>query len=76
MTSRKDLMNEAVDGLFVTVGVVVLSMASKKIFGEKLTDATTLKDTGKLALGVTASSMLVKYAQSKKWIPEDPFKKS
>ena len=31
MTSRKDLMNEAVDGLFVTVGVVVLSMASKKV---------------------------------------------
>ena len=49
-------------------------MVSKKVLGEKLTDASTLKDTVKLALGVTASAMLVKYAQSKKWIPEDPFK--
>ena len=74
MTSRKDLMNEAVNGVFVSAGVVVLSMVSKKVLGEKLTDASTLKDTVKLALGVTASAMLVKYAQSKKWIPEDPFK--
>ena len=37
MTTRKDLMNEAVDGLFISAGVVVLSVATKKLLGEKLT---------------------------------------
>ena len=44
MTTRKGLINETVDALFVSAGVVGLSMASKKLLGEKLTDATTLKD--------------------------------
>ena len=65
-------MNDAVDALFVSAGVVGLSMASKKLLGEKLTDASTLKDIAKLA--VPGSTMLVQYGQSKKWIPEDPFK--
>ena len=64
-------MNEAVDVLFVSAGVVGLSIASNKLLGKKLTEAKTLKDLAKLAVAVTASTMLV---QSKKWIPEDPFK--
>ena len=67
-------MNEAFDALLVTVGVVGLSMASKKLLGEKLTDASTMKDIAKLAAAVAGSTMLVKYAQTKKWVPEDPFK--
>ena len=73
MSTCKELMNEAVDALFVSAGVVGLSMASKKLLGEKLTDASTLKNIANLAVGVTGSTMLVQYAQSKKWIPEDPF---
>ena len=34
------------------------------------------KGTLVLAGGITGRSMLVKYAQSKKWLPEDPFKTS
>ena len=67
-------MNEAVGALFVSAGVVGLSMASKKLLGVKLTDASTLKDIAKLVVAVTGSTTLVQYAQSKKWIPEDPFK--
>ena len=74
MTTRKELMNEAVDVLFVSAGVVGLSIASNKLLGKKLTEAKTLKDLAKLAVAVTASTMLVLYAPSKKWIPEDPFK--
>ena len=73
-TKRKELMNEAFDALLVTSGVVGISMASKKLLGEKLTDASNLKEYGKLAVAVTASTMLVKYVQPKKWVPKDPFK--
>ena len=60
-------MNDAVDALFVSAGVVGLSMASKKLLGEKLTDASTLKDIAKLV--VAGSTMLVQYAESKKKAP-------
>ena len=76
MTDRKELMNEAYEALLITVGVVGLSMASKKLLGEKLTDAQSVKDIGKLAVGVTASTLLVKYMQDRKWVPNDPFKSS
>ena len=49
-------------------------MASKKLLGEKLTDASTLKDIAKLAVAVIGATMLVQYAQSKKCIPENHFK--
>ena len=52
-------MNEAVDPIFVSAGVVILSMTSKKLLGENLTDASTLKDIAKLVLAVTGSTMLV-----------------
>ena len=71
--NKKELMNEAYDALLVTAGVVGLSLASKKVLGEKLTDASSLKDTAKLAVGV-AVTMLVKWAQDKKYLPVDPFK--
>ena len=74
--NRKALLNESFDALLVTTGIVCLSMASKKLLGQNLTDASSMKDIAKLTVGVTASTMLVKYAQSKKWVPEDPFKTS
>ena len=69
-------MNEAYDALLVTIGVVSLSMLTKKFAGEKLTSANNLADFSKLAAGVTASTMLVKYAKDKKWLPDDPFNKT
>ena len=76
MTDKKEYLNELYDASLITVGVVVLSLASKKLLGEKLTDATSMKDIAKLAVGVSVSSVMVKYAQDKKWIPTDPFKSS
>lgn len=73
-TEKKELMNEAFDAMLATTGVVGLSMVSKKLLGEKLTDAGTTKDIAKLAFAVSGSTMCVKYAKTKKWIPEDPFK--
>ena len=73
--NKKELLNEVYDASLVTAGVVGLSMASKKLLGEKFTDASSLKDTAKLAVGVAASTMLVKWAQDKKYLPVDPFNK-
>ena len=75
MSTKKEYLNELYDASLITAGVVALSMASKKLLGEKLTDATSIKDAAKLAIGVSLSSVIVKYAQDKKWLPVDPFKK-
>ena len=73
---NKDLMNEAYDAILITAGVLGVSMLTKKLAGERLTSANSLGDYGRLAAGVTGSTMLVKYAKDKKWLPDDPFKKS
>ena len=66
MSTNKEYLNELYDASLITTGVVVLSMTSKKLLGEKLTDATTFKDIAKLAVGVSISSVMVRYAQDKK----------
>ena len=50
-------------------------MATKKLLGEKLVDQSSIKDIAKMTVGITAASMLVKYCQDKKWVPDEPFKK-
>ena len=72
--NEKEIMNELYDAFMVTVGVVGLSMISKKVFKEKLTDATYFSGIAKLAAGVAGSTLLVKWLQNKKYIPTDPFK--
>ena len=71
---EKEIMNELYDATMVTVGVVGLSMLSKKILKEKLTDATDFRDIAKLAAGVAGSTLLVKWLLNNKYIPVDPFK--
>ena len=73
--NKKEMLNDLYDAALVTGGVVVLSIASKKVLGAKITDASSLKDTAKLAVGVAARTMLVKWAQDKKYLPVDPFSK-
>ena len=72
--NKKELMNEVYDVVLISAGVVGISMVSKRILGEKLTTASTLTDTAKLTAGVAVSTMLVKWAQDKKYIPVDIFK--
>ena len=71
---EKEIMNELYDATMVTVGVVGLSMLSKRVLKEKLTDATDFKDIAKLAVSVAGSTLIVKWLQNKKYIPTDPFK--
>ena len=73
--NKKELLNKIYDASLVTAGVVGFSMASRKLLDEKFTDASSLKDTAKLAVGIAASTMLGKWAQDKKYLPVDPFNK-
>ena len=68
MTS-KDLLNETYDAVLVIMGLIGLSMVTKKFAGEKLTCANNLTEFGRLAAGVTASTMLVKYSRTKSGCP-------
>ena len=70
----KEIMNEIYDSVLVTVGVVGLSMLSKRLLKEKVTDATDSYDVAKLAAGVAGSTLLIKWLQNKKYIPTHPFK--
>ena len=44
MSTKKEYLNELYDASLITVGVVALSMASKKLLREKPADATSIKD--------------------------------
>ena len=71
---RKDLMNELYDALLYTGGAVIMSMTTKKVLKESLGTPETIKGTVKLALAIGAGTVAVKYAESKKWLPTNPFK--
>ena len=58
---EKEIMNEVYDSVLVTAGVVGLSILSKRLLKEKLTDTTDFRDAAKLAAGVAGSSLLVKW---------------
>ena len=67
---RKDLMNELYNATLITMEVVAVSMASKRVIDEQLGAPNTMKGALKLAAAVGA-----KYMQLKKWLPTDPFSK-
>ena len=73
MSVERNVMNELYDATLVTIGAVAVSMLSKKAIGEQLGTPTTANGTLKLAAAVGAGTVGVKYMQSKKWLPTDPF---
>ena len=72
---EKNLMNEVYESALITLGAVIVSMISKKALGKKLGGPDNINGTLKLAAAVSLGTTVVKYAQDKKWLPADPFKK-
>lgn len=66
-------MNDVYDAVLITAGFGV-NMASKKLLKEPLGTPESVKGILKLAVAVGVSIMLVKWAQTKKYLPVDPFK--
>ena len=72
--NRKEAMNELYDSTLITLGAVGVGMVTRKILKDGLSTPSNLISTLKLAAAVGLSTLGVKYAQDKKWIPENPFK--
>ena len=72
--NKKEAMNELYDSTLVTLGAVGVRMLTRKAIGDGLSTPASLVTTLKLAAAVGLSTLGVKYAQDKKWIPSDPFK--
>ena len=69
-------MNEAFDAGLITLGAVGVSFVSKKALKHSLGVPSTTQGVLKLAAAIAGGSMLVQFMQKKKWLPDDPFKKS
>ena len=72
--NRKEIMNELFDSTLITMGAVGVGMVTRKAIGDGLSTPASLITTLKLAAAVGLSTLGIKYAQDKKWIPENPFK--
>ena len=76
MSDRKEIMNELFDSTLITMGAVGVGMVTRKAIGDGLSTPASLMTSLKLAAAVGLSTLGIKYAQDKKWIPENPFKNS
>jgi hypothetical protein len=74
MSDGKKTMNEVYNAVLITAGAVGISAASKKILREPLGTPENIKGFLKLAVSVSASTLLVGFLKNKKYIPVDPFK--
>ena len=72
--NRKEIMNELYDSTLITMGAVGVGMLTRKAIGDGLSTPASLITSLKLAAAVGLSTLGIKYAQDKKWIPENPFK--
>ena len=72
--NRKEAMNELFDSTLVTLEAVGVGMVTRKAIGDGLSTPASLMTTLKLAAAVGLSTLGIKYAQDKKWIPSNPFK--
>ena len=67
-------MNELFDSTLITMGAVGVGMITRKVFSDGLSTPASLVPTLKLATAVGLSTLGIKYAQDKEWIPENPLK--
>ena len=72
--NRKEVMNELYDSTLITLGAIGVGMIARRVFSEGLSTPASLVPTLKLAGAVGLSTLGIKYAQDKKWLPTDPFK--
>ena len=72
--NRKEAMNELFDSTLVTLVAVGIGMVTRKTINDGLSTPATMVSILKLAVAVGLSTLGIKYAQDKKWIPSDPFK--
>ena len=72
--TKDEAMNDLYNSTLVTMGAVGVGMVARKVMKDGLSTPASLMSTLKLTVAVGLSTLGVKYAQDKKWIPENSFK--
>ena len=67
----EDLKNGLYNAALVTAGATAVGFASKKVVGTQLGTPETLKGALKFGVAIGLGCLLVKYAETKKWIPSE-----
>ena len=70
---RNKIMNKVYNAALYTGGTFLIGMTSKKLLKEPLGTPSNIKDALKLSVAAAGGLILVKFTQSKKWLPIDPF---
>ena len=70
---EKTLLNELYDAALYTTGAVIIGMVGKKVIKDSLGTPSGVVSTLKLSVAMAGGLVLTKFAQSKKWLPVDPF---
>ena len=72
--NKKQAMNELYNSTLITLGATGIGMLARKTIKDGFATPFGIIPTLKLAVAVGLSTLGIKYAQGKKWIPSDPFK--
>ena len=67
----KDLKKELYNAALITAGATAVGFASRKAVGTPLGTPETLKGALKLGVAVGLGCLVVKFAETKKWIPSE-----
>ena len=67
----EDLKKGLYNAALVTAGATAVGFASKKVVGTQLGTPETLKGALKFGVALGLGCLLVKYAETKKWIPSE-----
>ena len=70
--SKNEILNGVYNAGLVTLGAVVTSVASRKLTKDGLGVTSSAQSVLKLAVAVGGGSLIVKYLQKKKNIPDTP----
>ena len=72
--TKNEAMNDLNNSTLATLCAVGVGMLTRKVIKDGLSTPSSLMSTLKLTVAIALSTLVIKYAQDKKWIPENPFK--
>ena len=74
--TKEETLNGLYNAGLITLGAVSVSMVSQKILKDGLGVTLSSQRVLRLAAAVGGGSLLVKFLQKKKYVPDEPFKDS
>jgi hypothetical protein len=68
--TKKEVINELYDAIFLTTGVVGVSYLAKTVAGKSIGAPMTMEGAAKLAVAVAGSAFAIGYLKDKGYIPK------